>query len=212
VHVTVPRVRRRHRGIRAHEGALHPHERRERHGVPVTSPARTLIDLAALAHPHELEQVVAEAIAVNLITAPSLTRALGDYRGRRGVARLRAIMDVGPKRTRSTPERRLLRAIRAAGLPELLTNHRIGPWEVDLYWPAAQLAVEVDAYSTHSSPWAFERDRRKSADLADRGIAVHRVTAELVRRTPELAVGQVRRRLAVAQAPAKAARRMTAET
>lgn len=195
VHVTAPSVRHRYSGIEAHQCSLLPHERRERHGVTVTSPVRTLIDLAGCAQPEDLESAVAEAIALKLTTAPHLIRALDRYRGRRGVATLRALLDAGPRRTRSTPERQLLRLIRAAGLPEPLTNHRIGPWEVDMYWPDARLVVEVDAYSTHSSPRAFERDRHKSADLADRGLTVHRVTAEVIRRSPEPAVAQVRRRL-----------------
>jgi very-short-patch-repair endonuclease len=71
--------------------------------------------------------------------------------------------------------------MRAAGLPEPLTNHRIGGWEADLYWPEHGLVVEIDGYSAHSSPWAFERDRRKDAALAERGLTVQRFSANAVR-------------------------------
>jgi len=65
-------------------------------------------------------------------------------------------------------------------------NARVGRWEVDFLWREAQLVVEVDVYSTHSSPTAFERGRRKNAELEDLGHTVHRVTpgrfkAELAR-------------------------------
>ena len=56
-----------------------------------------------------------------------------------------------------------------AHLPEPETNVKVGRWTVDFLWREAGLAVEVDAYSTHSSPWAFERDRRKDAELTASG-------------------------------------------
>ena len=58
---------------------------------------------------------------------------------------------------------------------------KIGRWTVDFLWREAGLVVEVDAYSTHSSPWAFERDRRKDAELTARGITVQRFSADAVR-------------------------------
>jgi very-short-patch-repair endonuclease len=57
---------------------------------------------------------------------------------------------------------------------------KLGRWEVDFLWRGAGLAVEVDAYSTHSSPWAFERDRRKDAELARIGLRVQRFTSQRV--------------------------------
>ena len=111
----------------------------------------------------------------------ALQRALAACRGRRGVARLaRSLAGGGPRRTRSAPERTLLRAIRAARLPEPETNVKLGRWEVDFLWREARLVVEVDAYSTHSSPLAFERDRRKDADLSARGLGVQRFTAQRI--------------------------------
>jgi very-short-patch-repair endonuclease len=183
IHVTVPGpVRREHEGIVVHAtSSLEHYEIRERHGIPVTSPIRTLVDLAATATDQELERAVAEAFALRLTTLPSLQRATAAYQGRRGVKRLRALLDAEPRLTRSPPERSLLRAIRQAGLPEPETNVRIHGWEVDFLWRAAALVVEVDGYSAHSSPWAFERDRRKDAELATHGLTVQRFTAARVR-------------------------------
>lgn len=187
------------RGIQIHRSdRLGAHHRGELEGIPVTAPPRTLVDLAGCCGAAELEAAVAEAFALRHTNRAQMVAALDEHCGRRGIRALRALFEHGsaPKRTRSKPERTLLGLIRAAGLPEPLTNQRIGPWEVDMYWPDAGLVVEVDAYSTHSSPWAFERDRRKSAALADRGLSVHRVTALEIRNRPEVAVAQVRRRLA----------------
>ena len=197
VHVTVPNGHRAgSKGIITHESnAVAHYEIREAHGIPVTSPNRTLIDLAVDCTDQELEMAVAEAFALRLTNRSVLLKAV-KARRRPGVRRVRELLEGDdPKRTRSAPERRLLSLIRGAGLPEPRTNFRIGPWEVDFYWPAQGLVVEVDAYSTHSSPRAFERDRRKDAALADRGLTVQRATANQIRDEPELTVGRIRRNL-----------------
>jgi very-short-patch-repair endonuclease len=112
------------------------------------------------------------------------------------VARIGALLDHGPHLSRSPPERRLLCAIRDAGLPEPETNVMVGRWEVDFLWRDAGLAVEVDGYSTHSSPRAFERDRRKDADLAARGLIVQRFSADHVRDELEYVLAWIAARLA----------------
>jgi very-short-patch-repair endonuclease len=185
-------------GIRVHRTTwLRPHERRERDGIPVTAPLRTLIDLASSCTVRELEGAIAEAFALGLVNKRMLERAVENARGRRGVARIRALIgtDRRPSRTRSNPERALLHLLRAARIDGFETNVRIGRWEVDFYWRDLGLVVEVDAYATHSSPWAFERDRRKTTDLEDRGLKVHRVTDIQIEREPKPVVAQIQRRL-----------------
>jgi len=171
-------------GIALHRTkALRGHEIRERRGIPLTAPLRTVIDLASCSTAIELERAVAEAFALGLMNRAQLLRAIDAAAGRRGVARLRTLVDGErqPRRTRSAPERRLLNAIVGAGLPAPLANHAVGGWEADLYWPGHGLVVEVDGYAAHSSPRAFERDRRKDADLRARGLTVQRFTARQVR-------------------------------
>ena len=140
---------------------------------------------------------MSEAFARGLTTRNELLASIARARGRRGVARLRTLLDGGgtPARTRSAPERVLLSLIRGSDLPEPEVNARIGPWEVDFLWREHGLVVEVDAYSTHSSPWAFERDRRKDADLADRGLMIRRVTTMQISREPYVTVAGIRRAL-----------------
>ena len=70
---------------------------------------------------------------------------------------------------------------------------KLGGWEVDFLWREARLVVEVDAYSTHSSPWAFERDRRKDAELTAMGLTVQRFTADRVRHDLDSVLAWLRR-------------------
>jgi very-short-patch-repair endonuclease len=185
VDITITGPHRGHQeGIRLHRTtSLKRYELRERHGIPVTAAPRTLIDFAASARSSELEQAVAEAFALGLTNRALLLRAIEDAPGRRGVARLRSLLEGErrPKRTRSKPEHELLVALRAAGVLEPETNYQIGRWEVDFYWPKHSLIFEVDGYAAHSSPTAFERDRRKAAELADLGLEVRRISAKQVR-------------------------------
>lgn len=194
VHVTVTDQRtNRHEGITVHRSSIDRHEIRERHGVPVTAPIRTLLDLATCSADIDLEAAVAEAFALGLTQRSPLVRAIRP--GARGSRRLRSVLDAGPARTRSAPERTLLLAMRAAGLPEPLVNAKVGRWEVDFYWPANRLVVEVDGYAAHSSPRAFERDRRKDAEIAELGIVLKRFTANQVRDRPGEVVERIRRAL-----------------
>lgn len=192
----VGRHRGRHPGVRLHRAHSLPEcERHVFEGVPVTSPEWTLIDAAGVLWPNELESAVAEAFALRLTNRDRLIESIARSRGRRGVARLRTLLEAEhqPARTRSSPERRMLRILRDAGLPEPETNVRVGRWEVDFLWREAGFVLEVDAYSTHSSPWAFERDRRKSAELEDLGLTVHRVTSRQLELNAIPTIARVRR-------------------
>lgn len=188
-----------HGDLRVHHTVeLPPSSTYEIHGIPVTAPPRTLIDVGGICGRWDLEAAVAEAFALRLTNRAELRRAVTRAPGRRGVARLRALIgeDLAPKRTRSAPERKLLHLIRGAGLPEPQTNVKVGRWEVDFFWPAHALVVEVDGYAAHSSPWAFERDHRKGAELIDLGLVLQRASANQIRDEPELVVARIRRALA----------------
>jgi very-short-patch-repair endonuclease len=173
-----------HPGIHLHRTVtLRPYEVRTRSRIPLTAVPRTLIDLGGCCESAELEAAVAEAFALRMTNRSQLLRAVDRERGRRGVAALRAQLDGerAPARTRSQPERTLLESIREAELPEPEANAPAGRWTVDLLWPEQGLAVEIDGYAAHSSRWAFERDRRKTAELQDLGLTVCRFTAVQVR-------------------------------
>jgi very-short-patch-repair endonuclease len=159
-------------------GRLQREERTNLSGIPVTSPSRTLLDLASVAPSRELEQAIAEAERRHLASRTKLAALLARYPRRPGTRALRALVEVDqrPALTRSQAEERLLRLIRLARLPAPDVNARVGRYEVDFLWREAGLVVEVDGFAFHSDRAAFEADRRRDAELAARGLTVIRVT------------------------------------
>ena len=180
VHVTVVgRDRRSRPGLVVHRAReLDRADRSRKDGIPVTSPARALVEYAATAPPDELERAIAEAYALKLVNERDIQRALERAPNRSGVGRLRAELDRegGPQWTQSEAERRLLRLIREARLPIPQTQVRIVGWPADFFWPRHKLIVEVDGYPFHSHKTAFERDRRRDAAHVAAGYRVVRIT------------------------------------
>jgi very-short-patch-repair endonuclease len=167
------------RGIRIRRTrSLLDDETTTHHGIPVTTPARTLLDLAATAPIRTLERAFNETQVQNLTTPAALLPLLARHPRHRGSKALRALIDPAGSKgiTRSEAERRLLDLIRASGLPLPRANVKLGPYEVDFLWREQRLVVEVDGFRYHSSRTAFERDRARDAALAARGYRVVRVT------------------------------------
>jgi len=177
VHVTVHgRSAHPREGICVHRTTLHPADMTRREGIPVTSPARTLLDLATEVSRRNLARAAEEAQVHRLVTAASLNEQFRRYPRHRGTAALKEAARSEPKLTRSEAERRLLELIRAARLPPPETNARVAGYEVDFLWREQRLVVEVDGYAFHSSRSSFERDRRKEMELVAAGLRVARVT------------------------------------
>jgi hypothetical protein len=101
-----------------HSGRLHPSDATRHQGIPVTSPARTLLDLATTLPPRDLQRAVEEAQILNLVTDHSLNEQFSRYPTHRGRAALEQVTRTEPRPTRSEAERRLLELIRDARLPE----------------------------------------------------------------------------------------------
>jgi very-short-patch-repair endonuclease len=70
-------------------------------------------------------------------------------------------------------------------------NSKVDGWEVDMLWRDRNLAIEIDGYDSHSSPRAFERDYRKTAELEMLGLRVIRVSADQVWDEPEMTVRRI---------------------
>jgi very-short-patch-repair endonuclease len=151
--------------------------------MPLTSPPRTILDLAGELDLEALERLVAEAEYRRLAGERELREQLERAPGKRGNARLRSVLDLpgGPARTRSPAERRMLRLLRDAGLTGYELNERIHGFEVDVLWRELDFAVEIDGYEAHSGRVAFERDRLKVATLKARGLDVMPVTPRQLR-------------------------------
>jgi very-short-patch-repair endonuclease len=201
VDVTVRgRERARRARIRIHcVAALDRRDVRTLGRIPITTPARTLLDLATVVHPHTLERALAEAQVRRLVPRRDLIDQLGRNRSRRGTRVLRDLLDLedGPALTRSEAERRLLKLVRAAHLPLPETNASLGRHEVDFLWRERRLVVEVDGFRFHSSRVAFERDRERDARLAATGHTVLRVTWRQLVQAPEAVVARIAAALAV---------------
>lgn len=199
VEVTVASGGRKRLDIEIHRTArLDRKDTRRIEGIPVTSPARTLLDLSTVLPASPLERAVAEAEVRRLVRRSEPLVQLNRHRGRRNVGALRALLDRdgGPALTRSRAEEELLRLVRAASLPPPQTNVRIGGYEVDFLWREKRVVVEVDGFAFHSSRAAFERDRRRDAELQGRGFTVIRVTWRQLVDEPEAVIARIAAALA----------------
>jgi very-short-patch-repair endonuclease len=167
------------------------------HGLPVTSPARALLDASPSVTDRDVERLLDEGLfALRILTLADIGEVLARAGTHPGRARLRraSANHIVPTRTDSPPEEALLNLIRAAGLPEPETQAYVLSYRLDFYWPALRLAVEVDAYGTHGSPARFESDRRRDARLlTERGIVVLRVTRAAIEDRPFEVLGLLAR-------------------
>jgi hypothetical protein len=151
-------------------------------GVPVTTPPRTLVDLAAWVRPQMLEQAIAEAERSGLAELDDVAAVLERGSRARGAPLLRRLIMGGrPAFTRSAAEERFLALIRKGGLPSPETNVPVGGTEVDFLWRSERVVVEVDGFAYHSSRRAFESDRRRDARLASLGLRIVRLETFLAR-------------------------------
>lgn len=164
-----------------------------REGMPVTSLARTLLDVAADIRFDWLEKMVERSEDLELFDLRAVEELLARTVGHHGHKRLRqAIALYTPSSfTRSGLEKRFLELVIAAGLPQPRMNYVEHGFEIDCYWPEHRFAVELDVFETHGTRAAFERDRRRQEDLLLAGIAMTRVTGPRLEREPDAVIARV---------------------
>jgi very-short-patch-repair endonuclease len=197
VDVIVPPDRRpRPGGVRVHRIDLTRRDVTRFVGLPCTTPAVTLVHLARTFPPLSYERAVQEAFAKRLTSTRELEQALDRHRGGRGTARLRRMLELGVDDLRSKAERSLRPWIRPAGLPLPIFNAEVGPWRVDALWNRERLAVEINGYAAHASPWSHDRDHRKEQYLQARGLVTRRFTALQAIDEPALVIAGVAAALA----------------
>jgi len=192
-------------GVEAHRVAdLDRRDVRLRDGMPVTSPARTMLDVAGSADIETAQRVLSELRVRGLARDPELEAAMERSPTRTGVAQLRSMLadEHGPALTRSEAERRLLDLIKLAELPVPSSNVRLHGFEVDALWAERKLVLEVDGYAYHGHHAAFERDRRRDQTLAAAGYRVIRVTWHQLQREPLAVVARLAQALSAAAAAA----------
>jgi very-short-patch-repair endonuclease len=199
VDVTVRGRKGERQGIRFHRNALGPGETRTYDGIPVTTVARTLLDLASVLDRDRLEQAIGIAEARGLGDSPSLPELVERHPRRQGIANLRAILgDPGPGTgiTRSELELRFLRFLRRHHLPRPEVNVwlEVGGrrMEVDCLWRDAGLVVELDSREHHLDAVAFETDRARDRALVAAGWRCIRITWRHLRHQPEAVAADLR--------------------
>lgn len=182
-----------HRRCRAgitvhHVASLERRDVRMHSKVPITTSARTILDIAETDR-DQLEAALNEARAIRVVTEHELHEAARRHRGRVGAARLAALLaaEAEPGFSRSEAERILAGLIARAALPAPRRNRVVHGIELDFHWPDQRLDVEVDGFATHGRRRNFESDRDRDAYLASRGIQVIRLTWwQLTREAPKV--------------------------
>jgi very-short-patch-repair endonuclease len=180
VEVTMPRRRRRRlEGVRLHRVRdLRADEVTLLDGIPITTPARTLLDIAETETGRVVEQAYATALRMRLVTLETMRDMVERHPTHRGAPRWRRLLTEhgAPAFTRSEAEERLLDIIRCAQLPRAELNEQVLGHEVDFVWRDARVVAEVDGYAFHSSAHSFAADRRRDAELTAAGYRVLRFT------------------------------------
>ena len=161
IHLSVPAVKRGRprKGTTVHRRALPRRDITRERGIPVTTPIRTVIDLATSCDRRQAEALVNEADARGLVRADTLRAGIDRAAGQPGVSLLRDVLDRDPfVLTESELERLFLPLAREAGLPKPLTQVVVNGWRVDFYWPDLNLVVEVDGLRYHRTAAQQARD------------------------------------------------------
>lgn len=162
----------RSRTLQPLNDVVHQHD-----GLPVTIVARTLVDLAQVLTPHQLQRTCTRAEVLRKLDRTEIERCLVNGRRSRPLRRaLDTLAQAEPQITRSELEERFLALVADAGLPRPLVNVHVAGFEVDFLWPRRRLIVETDGAAAHLTPKAFEEDRRRDAALQVVGFRVARFT------------------------------------
>ena len=177
----------RRRGRVLHRSTeLPPGEVASENGLPVTTVARTLLDLAAVVPPHHLRRAIERAEQAELFDLVAVRRVLDAHPGRPGrrslVALLADFHDHGDAHTRSDLEAMLLQICLDHDLPRPQVNRYDGTRESDFRWPDHRLIVELDSWTFHGrTRRAFDGDRARDRALLRAGWRVARFTDRQIR-------------------------------
>jgi very-short-patch-repair endonuclease len=145
-------------------------------GIPVTSPARTLVDLAAELGEEDLARACHEAGVRHHTRPAQVETILGRRPNSPGASRLRAAMRGDAQVTLSKLESRFLCLLKEGRLALPETNRPAGTVRVDFRWPMHRLTVELDGFQYHNSRHSWERDRRREREAYARGDDFRRYT------------------------------------
>jgi very-short-patch-repair endonuclease len=180
----------RREGIFIHRGRLHPEDCAVRGGLPVTTVARTLFDMAEFVSLKRLESAWEEADRLGLLELRKVERVCERGYGRRALRPIRRLLAEARAATftRSPLEDEFAAFCRDHGLPPPSFNTTVLGFEVDALWPRQRLAAELDSWEFHRHRAAFERDRSRDITLQVAGYRTIRIThRRLTQEAPILA-------------------------
>jgi len=183
---TSKRLRAKRGWVRAHQSAGLPRvERHTKSGLALTSPSRTLVDLAGAVDEGALQRALEHALRRKIASISSVWRALGSVpaQGRVGTGKLKRLLEMGRWRPelQSELERRVLELFRTWGLPEPEGQYTVRErgrslGDVDFAWPEARVIVEAEGFQFHSGRKAWERDIARYNRFQIHGWTLLRVT------------------------------------
>jgi very-short-patch-repair endonuclease len=188
VHVTVPRKTRSQRDIRRHFGLLPEDEVTVVEGIPVTSAARAVLDLAADKGEAAAEAALREMEYLGIYGPVSLPALLDRHPRHKGTAIARICLD----RLKEDPGGRVRSTLEEVFLPFLdahrIPRPRLNAWlsvgehryQVDCLWPSSRLVGELDGFKSHGTKRAFRKDRKRDRRLGAHGFHVVRITEDQV--------------------------------
>jgi very-short-patch-repair endonuclease len=195
-------------GIKAHRVPFPgPTEVRTAYGIPCTTVARTVVDLAGTHGVDKLREAVEMAATKRKLDIAAIDAVLADGPRRRGAPCLRGVLDewrpvaetARYSTVRSLFEAKLLPLVAAAGLPIPRMNARVRTaeriLEVDLFWPEQKFVVEADSRRHHAIEVAFERDHKRTRELIAADYGVLRVSWREAEREPDAVFAVIRAEL-----------------
>jgi predicted transcriptional regulator of viral defense system len=195
IEVVVPRQRRAQEGITLLTSQrLAPCDVTVLDGIPITTVARTHVDLAEVLTKHQLARVIREAEFRGLFDAAETAAAMVRARGRHRLGVLEQAVAMyldGAGGTKSANEDAFILLALAAGLGEPRCNARVAGIEVDFSWPDRRLVVEVDGTANHGLPPVRRDDDWRDARLRGAGYTVLRFTDDEVKRRPEAVIARL---------------------
>jgi very-short-patch-repair endonuclease len=170
-----------------HFAALAEEDMTECDWIPVTSLARTVLDLAALdpARAGKDLKTCEDLHLFDLRDFEALLARSAGHKGHSTLARAVELYQPDPSVTRSDVERDFRKLVRDAGLPEPAMNYVVAGYEIDCWWEEARLGVEIDTFGTHGSRLSFEEDRKRQRKLGLLGIRLERVTDRQLASEPD---------------------------
>lgn len=200
IHVTTPIPRHARPGLRIHRSRTFIEEDRALvEEIPITSVARTALDLAARVRRRSVDRLLQRSEELKLFNLPDFESVLARNRGHRGAAPLRRaiVLYKPPPFTRSGLEERFFELLEEYGLPRPATNYVEAGYELDVYWPELRFAIELEVFETHGTRLSFEEDPVRQETLKLAGIEMIWITGPRLDREPRRVMERVGRLLAM---------------